>query len=197
MTSLIAIAGGIGSGKSVVSRILRAMGCKVYDCDSEARRLMDNDEVIKCRLAEMIAPEVILHDRSIDRRRLAEIVFADRRKLETLNSIVHSAVRDDILRWKACNAAARTLWVESAIIYESGIDAMVDEVWEVTAPVDLRVERVMVRNSMSRAQVMERIEAQAATIYVPHHCVKTIINDEVTPLLPQIEQLTSALKIRW
>ncbi|MDE6458817.1 MAG: dephospho-CoA kinase, partial [Muribaculum sp.] len=87
MTSLIAIAGGIGSGKSVVSRILRAMGCKVYDCDSEARRLMDNDEVIKCRLAEMIAPEVILHDRSIDRRRLAEIVFADRRKLETLNSI--------------------------------------------------------------------------------------------------------------
>ena len=84
MARLIAIAGGIGSGKSVVSRILRAMGNKVYDCDTEARRLMDNDENIKCRIKECIAPEVILADRSIDRRRLAAIVFADKRCLTPL-----------------------------------------------------------------------------------------------------------------
>lgn len=192
MVRLIAIAGGIGSGKSVVSRILRAMGKKVYDCDTEARRLMDNDENIKCRIEECIAPEVILADRSIDRRRLAAIVFADKKMLDTLNGIVHSAVRDDISRWKAANEKYGTLWVESAIIYESGIDAMVDEVWDVTAPVELRIKRVMSRNSMSREEVMRRIDAQSAVSHQPHPCLRTIVNDEVTPLLPQIQQLIAS-----
>ncbi len=192
MARLIAIAGGIGSGKSVVSRILRAMGNKVYDCDTEARRLMDNDENIKCRIKECIAPEVILADRSIDRRRLAAIVFADKKMLDSLNGIVHSAVRDDISRWKAANEKYGTLWVESAIIYESGIDAMVDEVWDVTAPVELRIERVMSRNSMSREEVIRRIDAQSAVNYEPHPRVRTIVNDEVTPLLPQIQRLIAS-----
>lgn len=192
MARLIAIAGGIGSGKSVVSRILRAMGKKVYDCDTEARRLMDSDENIKCRIEECIAPEVILADRSIDRRRLAAIVFADKKMLDTLNGIVHSAVRDDISRWKAANEKYGTLWVESAIIYESGIDAMVDEVWDVTAPVELRIKRVMSRNSMSREEVMRRIDAQSAVNYEPHPRIRTLVNDEVTPLLPQIQQLIAS-----
>lgn len=192
MARLIAIAGGIGSGKSIVSRILRAMGKKVYDCDTEARRLMDNDENIKCRIEECIAPEVILADRSIDRRRLAAIVFADKKMLDTLNGIVHSAVRDDISRWKAANEKYGTLWVESAIIYESGIDAMVDEVWDVTAPVELRIKRVMSRNSMSREEVIRRIDAQSAVNYEPHPRVRTIVNDEITPLLPQIQQLIAS-----
>lgn len=192
MARLIAIAGGIGSGKSVVSRILRAMGKKVYDCDTEARRLMDSDENIKCRIEECIAPEVILADRSIDRRHLAAIVFADKKMLDTLNGIVHSAVRDDISRWKAANEKYGTLWVESAIIYESGIDAMVDEVWDVTAPVELRIKRVMSRNSMSREEVIRRIDAQSAVSHQPHPRIRTLVNDEVTPLLPQIQQLMAS-----
>lgn len=192
MARLIAIAGGIGSGKSVVSRILRAMGKKVYDCDTEARRLMDSDENIKCRIEECITPEVILADRSIDRRRLAAIVFADKKMLDSLNGIVHSAVRDDISRWKAANEKYGTLWVESAIIYESGIDAMVDEVWDVTAPVELRIKRVMSRNSMSREEVIRRIDAQSAVSHQPHPCLRTIVNDEVTPLLQQIQQLIAS-----
>lgn len=189
MARLIAIAGGIGSGKSIVSQILRVMRFKVYDCDKEARALMDHDEEMKSRIERMIAADVILADRTIDRRRLAEIVFADEMMLATLNSIVHEAVREDIMRWKQANAGERFLWVESAIIYESGIDRMVDEVWEVTAPVDLRVERVMARNSISRDQVMERIEAQSRTDFEPHRCVKTIVNDGIAPVLPQVLRL--------
>lgn len=191
MARLIAIAGGIGSGKSIVSQILRVMRFKVYDCDKEARALMDRDEGMKSRIERMIAADVILADRTIDRRRLAEIVFADEMMLATLNGIVHEAVREDIMRWKQANADERLLWVESAIIYESGIDRMVDEVWEVTAPVDLRVERVMARNSMSRDQVMERIEAQSRTDFEPHRCVKTIVNDGIAPVLPQVFRLLS------
>lgn len=191
MARLIAIAGGIGSGKSIVSQILRVMRFKVYDCDTEARALMDHDEEIKSRIGRMIAADVILADRTIDRRRLAEIVFADEMMLATINGIVHEAVREDIMRWKQANAGERLLWVESAIIYESGIDRMVDEVWEVTAPVDLRVERVMARNSMSRDQVMERIEAQSRTDFEPHPCLKTIVNDGIDPVLPQVLRLLS------
>lgn len=189
MARLIAIAGGIGSGKSIVSQILRVMRFKVYDCDKEARALMDRDEEMKSRIERMIAADVILADRTIDRRRLAEIVFADEMMLATLNGIVHEAVREDIMRWKQANVGERLLWVESAIIYESGIDRMVDEVWEVTAPVDLRIERVMARNSMSRDQVMERIEAQSRTDFEPHRCVKTIVNDGIAPVLPQVLRL--------
>ena len=189
MSRLIAIAGGIGSGKSVVSRILRAMSYNVYDCDAEARRLMDCDETIKRGIEETIAADVILSDRTIDRRRLAEIVFADEVMLARLNGIVHTSVREDIMRWKSLHACDRLLWVESAIIYESGIDRMVDEVWEVTAPVELRVERVMKRNSMSRAQVLDRINAQSRVVYEPHPVVKIIVNDGVIPLLPQINRL--------
>lgn len=191
MARLIAIAGGIGSGKSIVSQILRVMRFKVYDCDKEARALMDRDEEMKSRIERMIAADVILADRTIDRRRLAEIVFADEMMLATLNGIVHEAVREDIMRWKQANAGERFLWVESAIIYESGIDRMVDEVWEVSAPVDLRVERVMARNSMSRDQVMERIEAQSRTDFEPHRYVKTIVNDGIAPVLPQVLRLLS------
>lgn len=191
MARLIAIAGGIGSGKSIVSQILRVMRFKVYDCDKEARALMDRDEEMKSRIERLIAADVILADRTIDRRRLAEIVFADEMMLATLNGIVHEAVREDIMRWKQANADERLLWVESAIIYESGIDRMVDEVWEVTAPVDLRVERVMARNSMSRDQVMERIEAQSRTDFEPHRCVRTIVNDGIAPVLPQVLRLLS------
>ena len=69
---------------------------------------------------------------------------------------------------------------------------MVDEVWDVTAPVELRIKRVMSRNSMSREEVMRRIDAQSAVSHQPHPCLRTIVNDEVTPLLPQIQQLIAS-----
>lgn len=187
MARLTAIAGGIGSGKSVVSRILRTMGYKVYNCDAEARRLMDSDVTIKRDIARLIAADAILENGEIDRRRLAAIVFADETLLATLNGIVHKAVRDDLLAWSA--AAGGRLWVESAIIYESGIDRMVDEVWEVTAPVELRIERVMKRNGLSREEVLSRIASQSRVPEHPHRCITTLINDGVTPLLPRLLRL--------
>ncbi|MDE6436166.1 MAG: dephospho-CoA kinase, partial [Muribaculaceae bacterium] len=91
-TFLIAITGGIGSGKSVVSRVLRAMGYPVYDCDSQAKAIMDADAEIHRRLCSEIDAAVVT-DGVIDRKRLAEIVFNDKAKLAVLNAIVHSAVK--------------------------------------------------------------------------------------------------------
>ena len=117
---LIAVTGGIGAGKSVVCRVLRAMGYPVFDCDSEAKALMDADCDIKRRIAIEIDESAVCGG-SIDRRRLAEIVFADAEKLEILNSIVHGAVRQRIAEW-AQTLAGRLLFVETAILFQSGLN---------------------------------------------------------------------------
>lgn len=193
MPRLIAIAGGIGSGKSVVSKILVAMGYRVYDCDSRAKALMDTSEVIKRRIAEEISSRAIAPDGSIDRERLASEVFADKVKLEVLNSIVHGEVRRDIRDW-AESLSDSVAWIESAIVYESGIDRMVDEVWMVDAPEELRISRVMSRSSMSRETVKARIDAQTwPEDRIPHPLTRNLINDGVEPLLPQILELLARL----
>lgn len=184
---LIAITGGIGSGKSIVSRILRIIGYEVYDCDSEARRLMSASDTIRRDIAARISPHVIHADGMIDRPALADIVFNDRGKLEALNEIVHSHVREDIARHAM--EQQTVMFVETAILYESGLDRMVDEVWDVYADTEIRIRRVMARNNITREQVEARIAAQNHVPDTPHPHIIRIINDGVVPLLPQVERL--------
>ena len=190
MKPWIAIAGGIGCGKSVVSHILSALGYQVYDSDSRAKKLMDNDDAIKQAIARQISPDAITSAGQIDRKHLAAVVFANKEKLQQLNSIVHGAVKRDIAAWRERHPA-EPLWVESAIIYESGISEMVDEVWEVTAPEDIRINRVVKRNGISPREVRLRIAAQAVPVASPHEKVFTILNDDVQPVLPQVLNLLS------
>lgn len=190
--SLVALSGGIGSGKSVVSRMLEALGYEVYDCDSNARRLMNSSGDIKKAVRERFGPEVFTAEGKIDRKLLAGIVFADSEALEDLNRIVHGAVRNEIESLE--RKAGKVRFVETAILYQSGLDRMVDEVWEITAPRELRIERVMKRSGMTEKEVKSRIEAQDAfEVDNPHRRVRMVINDGVTPLLPQIEKLLAAL----
>lgn len=189
---LIAITGGIGAGKSIVSHILRLLGYAVYDTDSEAKRLMDSSETIKAEIAAGIDNSAIDDSGNINRKRLAEIVFNNPEKLATLNTIVHAAVRNDI-RAFASAIPDRTVFVETAILYQSKIDRMVDAVWEVTASDEVRIQRVMKRNSLTAEEVAARIRSQH---YIPektHDCVKVIVNDDTTPVLPQVERLVAEL----
>lgn len=184
--TLTAICGGIGAGKSVVSRILRAMGRKVYDCDAEARRIMDNDPAIHARLNNMIHPQCVVDGR-VDRRLISRIVFSDSESLARLNSIVHSAVIKDIERWRSENADELRLWVETAIPRSSGIVDMVDSVWLVTAPVELRIQRVMLRNNLPESEILARIDSQRDEENLP--AAEILINNGLSPLLPQIHSL--------
>lgn len=184
---IIAITGGIGSGKSVVSHVLRVIGFSVYDCDSEARRLMDNSAEIKQRLKKEISALSVDSEGRINRKAIAEVVFADSALLKKLNEIVHGEVKNDIIRSLESHADDdKPLFVETAILYESGLDKLADEVWEVTAPEQIRIERVIKRSGLTHSQVKARIESQIMPS-LPHH--KIIINDGVTPLLPQILSL--------
>ena len=188
MGKIAVISGGIGSGKSVVSRIVSALGYATYDCDSQAKSLMDNSGEIKSRIAEMISPDVISANGSIDRQKLASIVFSNSDKLKILNGIVHGAVRDDVTRRVSEMPDNEYLFVETAIPHESGIDMMADVIIYVEAPLPVRVERVMRRSGLSEEQVLSRIDAQqgeTAAIDANPDAIR-ILNDGSTPILPQI-----------
>ena len=182
---IIAITGGIGAGKSMVSRVLRALGYSVYDCDSRAHSLMEINPAMRSRIASEITPHALRADGSLNRRAIAEVVFSDAEKLSQLNDIVHGAVRLDCQRW-AAQTNAQIAFVETAILYESHMNQLVHDVWEVTAPTELRIQRVMQRNGISRNQVLERIAAQSSLCHPSH---KIIVNDTTTPMVPQILSL--------
>ena len=186
---LTAITGGIGAGKSVVSKILRTMGYQVFDCDIEAKRLMDSSAEIK--LKTEISDASVDYDGNIDRKHLSSVVFADPAKLERLNSIVHKAVRDEIKHWANNHHANSHLFVETAILYQSQLDKDVDDVWEVIAPEEIRIIRVMNRNRCTREEVISRIKSQSYTPQMPHSKIAHIINDDFTPILPQLSDLLS------
>lgn len=179
-----AITGGIGAGKSVVSRIVASMGYPVYDCDSRARAIMDSDTDIHSSLVEQIHPRAVVGG-ILDRPLIAQVVFNDAQALARLNAIVHRKVVDDMRRWAAASSAPR-LFVETAILYMCDLWRFVDGgVWDVTAPVDVRIDRVMRRNNLSRSQVIARINSQniSDAPLLPTHI---IINDNIHPLLPQV-----------
>lgn len=166
--TLIAIAGGIGSGKSVVCHILEAMGYAVYDCDSRAKQIMDSDRSMKLRIAEEVCADAIqMQDTDnpvIDRKILAKTVFGNDCARMKLNAIVHEAVKCDIRFWATLHSegknSARPLFIETAILRESGLDKMVDEVWVVTAPAEIRIMRAMQRDNASRSDIEARVHAQ-------------------------------------
>ena len=189
MNHLTAITGGIGSGKSVVCNVLRTLGYEVYDCDLRARAIMEGDEALKKRLADAFGNDIINEDGSLNRQALGAIVFNDPEKLEALNAMVHGAVKDDIVAWRTDHSKRTRLFIETAILYQSGLDKMVDDIWEVTAPEEIRIARVIARNNLTAAQVRARIAAQRFPVPAQHPPVRHIINDGHRPLLPQILEI--------
>lgn len=184
---MIVIAGGIGAGKSVVSRVLRLRGAGVYDCDSRARILMDESRNIVSQMIEYLGEEVVDADGKIDRKATAEIIFSDTEKRRWLNSVVHRAVRDDISAW--CASDASNIYVESAIPAESGLLEMTSEVWYVDASEEERVERVMTRSGLSAEEVRRRISSQRyelERIKKSGVAVKIIDNSSYSSLLTEI-----------
>ena len=186
---IIAVTGGIGSGKSVICQILKNYGYQIYNCDIKAKTLMDNSISIKSALSNELSPTVINNDGNINRKILSDIVFNDKDKLNILNKIVHFYVKEDIIQWikeNTSNLPPSKLFIETAILYQSGIDKIVDEVWEVTASEETRINRVIKRNGLSRTEIISRIKSQAFIPSKIHPKTKTIINDSNKPILPQL-----------
>ncbi len=156
---IIGITGGIGSGKTTLSEHLRREGFNVYDTDLEARRLQNEHPVIRKKLTELFGEEIYT-SQGLNRPELAKIVFTKHELLCKLNEIVHPYVTEDFKNWIIKHSTQRFLFVESAILVESGFNKLVNKVVLMTASEDLRIRRVIKRDGVNSEQVKARMSNQ-------------------------------------
>ena len=180
------ITGGIGSGKSYVCQRLSALyGIEVYDCDSAAKRLMRNSARLRRQLTRLIGPEAYSEVRdetggyTLNKAVVARFLLASDENAHAVDDIVHPAVFRDFEQ-------SGLEWMESAIIYESGIYRLVDRVIVVTAPEEVRIERIMRRDGITREKALEWIGRQWPQDRVRQLADFEIVNDGVTDIDNQL-----------
>lgn len=185
---LIGITGGIGAGKSVVSRLLRLKGYKVYDCDSEAKKLMNKPEA-KSLIKSYFGESVLDDEGNINRAALAEKLFEDPIKLKEMEAIVHPLVKKNLLGVFQQEVYGNILFVESAILSSSGLAELCDEIWYVDAKTETRLSRTKKRDNISEAHILKRIKAQANELRILEKLtkpIKIIDNNTENSLIRQI-----------
>lgn len=154
---VIGITGGIGSGKSTIAKELARQGFAVYDCDQEAKRIIAEDAHVQAAIISLLGNEAFANGR-YNTAYVAQRVFAEPELLERLNHIVHPAVRRDIEQ-------RQPDFVESAILYEAGLDTLCDKVVVVDAPEDIRIARTIARDYKDNAtpENIEKVRARMRT----------------------------------
>lgn len=189
---VLGITGGIGSGKSVVSRLMETADFPVYNCDHEAKRLNQTDPVIRDALKALAGEHVYTDEGMLDKKVLADYLFADPTHVSEVNAIVHPRVKADFLCWKERQTTA---WVgiESAILYEAGLEAMVDKVLMVYAPEKVRIERAVERDHTSIEAVKERIACQMDDEKKREKADFVLVNDNQCPLIPAFFDILAIL----
>lgn len=155
----VAITGGIGSGKTTVCRIFNLLGIPIFNADMEAKLMMQNDLSVKKSLIDFFGIDIYLKNGTLDRKKLAAIIFNDKIALQKVNSIVHPAVHRYFEQW-AKNQTSPYVIEETAIVFETGGHEKFDFIVAVTAPLEEKLSRVMTRDGSTRDQVLERMKNQ-------------------------------------
>lgn len=181
------ITGGIGSGKSFVADMLLKRGVAVYNSDSRAKELMASDAELRAKLIERFGAEVFGVE-GLNKAYLAGRVFASEEELKALNAIVHPRVMADFEQW-ATEQAGDYVVLESAILFESGFDGCVDIAVAIMAPEELRIERVMQRDGVTKEQVEERMRHQLSDEERCNRSKYAVVNIELDELEEDVEQL--------
>jgi dephospho-CoA kinase len=181
----IGVTGGIGSGKSIVCKIFAVLGAPVYDADSRAKWLMNNNSDVK-KSIRLEFGEESFNNNGLNRDYLAKLVFNDQSKLTKLNAIVHPAVGKDYTVWVGKQTSKYTI-KEAALMFESGAYKALDKIINVSAPEELRIIRVLKRDAFREKQeVRAIIDKQLSEEERNNRSDYTLYNDEKEMLLPQI-----------
>ena len=190
---IVCITGGIGSGKSVVSRIFNLLGIPVYDADKAVHSIYDsNPEVVAC-IVNQFSDGVVDKNGKLNRKKLGELVFNDTQKLKILNSIVHPVVKSDFENWSNSHKTFPYVIKEAAILFESGTHAGCEKIITVLAPIELRIARIKERDHKSRAETEQIIARQISDEEKIKKSDFVITNDESQLLLPQVLKIHSTL----
>lgn len=184
----IGITGGIGSGKSVVSRLLSLFGVPVYIADEESKRLTDSSPVIREGLVRLFGSEIYRPEGGLNRQLLASHIFGNRENLLRVNQIIHPEVNRDFLAWVAGRQTSSACAIESAILFESGFDSIVDIRLMVYAPLSVRIQRAVERDGVQAEAIERRIRSQMPDEEKREMSDYVIWNDGSRALIPQVEK---------
>lgn len=183
---IIGITGGIGSGKSIVCKVFAAMGVPVYEADSRAKSLMNNDLSLKKSIQNLLGEQAYTPTGEYNRAWVASQVFNNPDLLQKLNAIVHPRVREDAEMWMQQHQKAPFVLYEAALMKAAGDGNHFDKVIVVTAPIALRIKRVQQRDKRSKQEIRDIIARQISDEERLKIADFVIENDEVKPLLEQI-----------
>ena len=175
----IGITGGIGSGKSYVCRQLERHGISVYDCDAAAKRLIRTSPTLQQQIVALVG--------SLDKAAMSRFLLASESNQQALNAVIHPAVFRDF-------EASGLEWMESAILFESGACQLVDRTIAVTAPLEVRIRRVMERDGITREKVLQWMDRQWPQDEVKARADYEIVNDGQADIDRQIERLLHSLR---
>ena len=189
----IGITGGIGSGKSVVSELLKLYDIPIYNADMEAKRLNDESPLIREKLTQYFG-ENLYASGKLDKQKFAQIIFNDPEKLRLANSIIHPELQKDFLRWVEIHSDSDIVAMEAALIFEANFQRMFDKVIMVYAPISLRVVRASQRDLTTPEKIEERLRHQ----FPDEEKVKlsdfVIFNDEKHSLIMQVSDLLNRIR---
>jgi dephospho-CoA kinase len=190
---IIGLTGGIGSGKSTVAKLFETMGCAIYNSDDRAKELYFKP-VIKKAVIDLLGSESYVNETTLNRDYISKKVFSDTNLLQQLNAIIHPAVKEDFVQFQS-NFPLNTIIIkESALLFETGIYKDLNYNILVIAPIDLKIERVMQRNSFSKTEIEQRMKAQWSDEQKSPLANAIISNDNQTALTPQVISIIETLK---
>ena len=183
---LIGITGGIGSGKSTVSKICKHLGFKVYNSDDRAKEIVSEDSNIKKRIISFFGNNVYKNG-VLDRKFLSDKIFNDKSSLQNINSIIHPAVKKDFKNWVINNSNEKILFKESALLFESGAYKELDKIILIVSDKNLRISRVLNRDKITtKKEIKSIIDKQINEVDAIKYADLVINNNHKKMLLPSV-----------
>lgn len=189
----LGITGGIGSGKSTVTDIIKLLDIPVYIADIESKKLTESSPVIREKLIEQFGNN-LYNGYKLDKQLLASYIFNDKHKLTIANSIIHPVVEKHFCEWVEKHQHHRIVAIETAILYESGMERLTDKVLVVYTPLEDRIKRTMLRDNTSREKVLERINSQLSDDEKLKRADYVVYNNETKSLIQQSINIIENIK---
>ncbi|CCG53805.1 Dephospho-CoA kinase [Flavobacterium indicum GPTSA100-9 = DSM 17447] len=193
MTKIIGLTGGIGSGKTTVANFFKEKGVPVYIADDEAKKIMDYNEVI-AEVQQLFEEKVIDNFGKLDRKKISQIVFHNKEKLNALNALIHPKVKAHFNTWLEKHASFSFVIKEVAILFETNGHLYCDATILVTAPIEIRVERVMKRDHKTREEVLQVINNQMPEEEKIKLATYVVENEKLEKTHKQVEIILQKLK---
>jgi dephospho-CoA kinase len=195
MSLQVGVTGGIGSGKSVVCQLFACLGVPIYNADSRAKWLTNNDPVIRKNVTDLLGSKAYDEAGIYDTSYVSSRVFQDENLLKQLNAIIHPVVMQDTLNWVQSNQASPYVVKEAAIMNKAGDKNSLDYVVVVEAPLNLRIKRILQRDNRTKEQISAIIQRQVSDDERRNIADFLIFNDEESALIPQVLKLHEIFKL--